>query len=73
MSNIVQGFAPKTFRDAGTEQEFEGGKIHPVERGAYRNYAACGKMRAPTEAELAASGAADQGKPAGTGKGKAAA
>jgi hypothetical protein len=36
------GFVPKTFRDAGTEQVFEGGKEHEFEAGAYENYLAAG-------------------------------
>lgn len=36
------GYVPKTFKDAGTGEEFEGGKEHDFEAGAYVNYKAAG-------------------------------
>ncbi len=43
MSNDTKkGYVPKTFRDAGTEQTFEGGQEHSFEPGAYANYEAAG-------------------------------
>lgn len=63
MSAKKKGFVPKTFRDAGTEQEFEGGIVHhDIEAGAFANYKAAGKMREPTAEELAVS--IGKGKPA---------
>lgn len=45
------GFVPKTFRDAGTEEVFEGGKEHQFEAGAYANYEAAGLIaEKPTKA-----------------------
>ncbi len=36
------GFVPATFRDAGTEQTFEGGQDHSFDAGAHSNYLAAG-------------------------------
>ena len=55
MSDKVKGFVPKTFSDSGTKQSFEGGRVHhDVGAGAFANYKAAGKMREPTDEELAA-------------------
>ena len=32
------GYVPTTFKDAGTGEEFQGGKEHDFEAGAYANY-----------------------------------
>lgn len=43
MSNSKKnGYVPNTFHDAGTGEEFQGGKEHPFEPGAYENYRAGG-------------------------------
>lgn len=44
MSDKVKGWVPKTFRDSGTEERFEGGKEHDFEPGAFANYVAAGKV-----------------------------
>ena len=41
-----RGFALMTFRDAGTEETFEGGKDHDFDPGAFGNYKAAGLVRA---------------------------
>ncbi len=42
MSTTKTGYVPTTFRDAGTEKEYEGGKTHPFTEGEYINYEAAG-------------------------------
>lgn len=42
MSAKKSGFVPKSFRDAGTGEYFEGGKEHLFEPGAYANFVAAG-------------------------------
>lgn len=42
MTAKISGYVPKTFKDAGTEEVFEGGKEHQFEPGAHRNYTAAG-------------------------------
>lgn len=55
-----KGYVPATFRDAGTDETFEGGKEHLFEAGAYANYLAGGLIAdAP-----AGKAAQDAGKPA---------
>jgi hypothetical protein len=44
MSGKIKGYVPKTFKDSGTEERFEGGKEHEFEPGAYANYLAAGKI-----------------------------
>lgn len=56
------GFVPTTFRDAGTEETFEGGKEHSFDAGAYENYKAAGLIGKPEKAETAAK--TGDGKPA---------
>lgn len=55
----VDAFVERDFRDAGTEQAFEGGKVQPITEGAFINYKAAGLVRVPTEDELKAAKAAD--------------
>jgi hypothetical protein len=43
---MKKGYAFRTFRDAGTEETFEGGKDHDFEPGAFANYKAAGLVRA---------------------------
>ena len=62
MSDKVKGYAPKTFRDSGTGETFEGGKEHSFEPGAHANYLAAGKIGEKPKAETAPAPAA--GKPA---------
>lgn len=38
----AKGFVPKTFKDAGTGEIFEGGKEHPFTPGAHLNYRKAG-------------------------------
>jgi hypothetical protein len=52
------GFVPKTFRDAGTGQEFEGGKSHLFETGAHDNYKTAGLITDPPAAKKTAPAAA---------------
>lgn len=47
-------FFVKECNDAGTEQNFEAGSIHPISEGAFGNYKAAGLVREPTAAELRA-------------------
>lgn len=42
MSATKKGYALKTFKDAGTGEEFEGGKEHDFAPGAHLNYEAAG-------------------------------
>lgn len=53
MSSTKKGFALRTFKDAGTEKEFEGGKIHDFEAGEYHNFEAAGLICAPDKAPKA--------------------
>lgn len=43
MSDKVKGWVPRTFRDSGTGETFEGGKEHDFEPGALANYIAAKK------------------------------
>jgi hypothetical protein len=52
------GYVPKTFRDAGTEEVFEGGKDHSFEAGAFANYEAAGLIGKP-ETKTKSDGKAD--------------
>lgn len=36
------GYVPNTFRDAGTEKVYEGGKTHQFTEGEYQNFVAAG-------------------------------
>lgn len=66
MSKNISGYVPRTFRDAGTQEVFEGGRNHDFEPGAYRNYAAGKKVeppRKPVDAQ-AQDAAPAKGKPA---------
>lgn len=52
MSDKKKGFVPRTFKDAGTGETFEGGKEHSFDPGAYGNYQAAGLIGdAPTKAD----------------------
>ncbi|RSV41535.1 hypothetical protein CA234_09715 [Sphingomonas sp. ABOLE] len=42
MSTTKTAYALKTFRDAGTEKEYEGDKAHDFTDGEYRNFKAAG-------------------------------
>jgi hypothetical protein len=44
MSDKIKGYVPKTFKDSGTGERFEGGKEHSFEPGAHANYLAAGKI-----------------------------
>jgi hypothetical protein len=44
MSDKIKGYVPKTFKDSGTQETFEGGKEHEFEPGAYANYVAARKV-----------------------------
>ena len=57
----AKGFAPKTFKDAGTGEIFEGGKEHPFTPGAHLNYRKAGLITDGPKAEAAA---ADKAKAA---------
>lgn len=45
MTDKIRGYVPKTFKDSGTGQRFEGGKEHEFEAGAHANYRAAGKIK----------------------------
>ncbi|NYT43105.1 hypothetical protein HZY97_20185 [Sphingomonas sp. R-74633] len=53
MSTTKKGFALRTFKDAGTEKEFEGGKTHDFEPGEFVNFEAAGLICAPDKAPKA--------------------
>lgn len=40
----IKGWVPKLFKDAGTQERFEGGREHEFEPGAFANYVAAGKV-----------------------------
>ncbi len=42
MSTLKTGYVPTTFRDAGTEKVFEGGKTHSFTEGEHLNFVAAG-------------------------------
>ncbi|KAE8235576.1 hypothetical protein A4X03_0g9729 [Tilletia caries] len=44
MSDKKKGWVPKTFKDAGTTETFEGGREHEFDAGAFANYLAAGKV-----------------------------
>lgn len=46
MNEKKTGWVPKTFKDAGTGEIFEGGKEHSFEPGAFANYVAGKKVLA---------------------------
>lgn len=48
MSKKIDGFAPAKFKDVGTGQHFEGGKIHSFDEGQFLNYENAGLVRKPT-------------------------
>lgn len=56
MTTKKKGFVPTTFRDAGTEQVFEGGQEHEFEPGAFENYKAAGLIGDKPDAKAAAKG-----------------
>ena len=45
----TKAFIITSFRDAGTEEEFESGSTPLIEDGAFLNYKAAGLVRAATE------------------------
>jgi hypothetical protein len=53
LSTTKKGFALRTFKDAGTGKEFEGGKSHDFEPGEYANFEASGLVCAPDKAPKA--------------------
>ncbi len=53
MSNTKSAVALKTFRDAGTEKEYEGGKSHEFTDGEYLNFKAAGLIEDPKAAAKA--------------------
>lgn len=53
MSQNKSAVALKTFRDAGTEKEYEGGKTHEFTDGEYRNFKAAGLIEDPKTAAKA--------------------
>jgi hypothetical protein len=61
----VSGYVPKTFKDAGTGETFEGGKTHQFTPGAHANYLAAKKIGEATKAGKAdnAPDADAKGKP----------
>jgi hypothetical protein len=55
MSDKIKAYVPKTFRDAGTGETFEGGKEHSFHPGAHHNYRTAGLIGdPPTKAEAPA-------------------
>lgn len=44
-------FFLKDCNDAGTEQNFEAGSIHPISEGSFVNYKAAGLVREATPSE----------------------
>lgn len=61
MTTKIDGYVPKTFKDAGTGETFEGGKTHKFEPGAHANYTHAGKIGEQPVAEKAPEKAADKG------------
>lgn len=69
----IAGYVPKTFKDAGTGETFEGGREHQFEPGVHANYVAAKKIGDKPAAEKAAEkgpekgadkgGASDKGGP----------
>lgn len=55
---MKKGFALRTFNDAGTEQLFEGGKVHEFEAGKHANFLAAGLIREPSSGDPKATGEA---------------
>lgn len=44
----VDAYIERDFKDAGTEQQFQGGKIEPISEGQFINYEAAGLVRKAT-------------------------
>lgn len=42
MSDTKRGYVPSTFKDAGTEKTYAGGKEHDFTNGEYDNFKAAG-------------------------------
>ncbi|WP_084581786.1 hypothetical protein [Sphingomonas azotifigens] len=42
MAETKKGYVPTTFKDAGTEKEYAGGKEHDFTHGEYDNFKAAG-------------------------------
>ena len=53
MSATKKGFVPKTFKDEGTGERFEGGKEHDFTPGAFANYEAAGLIGEKPSAKAA--------------------
>lgn len=56
----VDAFIERDFKDAGTEQHFEGGKVQPLTEGQFINFKAAGLVRVPTEDEAKAAKEAEK-------------
>jgi hypothetical protein len=54
MTKKKDAYINRDFSDAGTESNFTGGTIVPIEEGAFANYAAAGLVREPTAEDLKA-------------------
>ena len=54
MSTKKTGYVPTTFKDAGTGEEFEGGKDHEFAPGAYANFKHAGLIGEKPSAKAAA-------------------
>jgi len=60
-------FIIRDFNDAGTEENFEGGKIRSIEEGAFLNYKAAGLVREPTDEDRKTGKTEDVSKGSGAG------
>lgn len=68
MTDKIKGYVPKTFKDSGTNERFEGGKEHMFSPGAHANYLAAGKI---TDKPNAGKSEAPAGEPKAADKTKA--
>lgn len=63
-----KAFIIRDFTDAGTERNYTGGSIVPIEEGSFVNYEAAGLVRAPTaDDQKAAAGNTASSSTASTG------
>ncbi len=64
MAKTKDAFIIRDFKDAGTEQEFTGGKIEAIDAGSFANYEAGGLVRTPTADDKKAASATPAPTPA---------
>ena len=64
MAKTKDAFIIRDFKDAGTEQEFTGGTVVPIEAGSFVNYEAGGLVRVPTADDKRAAAATPAPTPA---------